>query len=149
MLPAQWKTTTRLQLQGSTPGNLYGAAPQIPKNIPPYFRQWFNVKHAYGEYRVPPKQTNDTNLIPLPQVGRANHPRGSHNPRGRAGRGRGGGQRFAPKVGMAGMLESLGLKLEGRHHSGIDDSNNIARIVTKLVGNGWNPNAPDQVSGMR
>ena len=33
---------------------------------------------------------------------------------------------------MVGMLEYLGLQLEGRHHSGIDDSRNIARILAKL-----------------
>lgn len=35
--------------------------------------------------------------------------------------------------GMAGMLDFLGLKLEGRHHSGIDDSRNIAKICQKLI----------------
>ena len=34
--------------------------------------------------------------------------------------------------GMVGMLEYLGLQLEGRHHSWIDDSRNIARILAKL-----------------
>ena len=36
--------------------------------------------------------------------------------------------------GMAGMLQELGLKLEGRHHSGIDDSKNIAKILATLAG---------------
>ena len=40
------------------------------------------------------------------------------------------GQRAA---GMPGMLKALGLELEGRHHSGIDDSKNIARILAKLA----------------
>lgn len=31
------------------------------------------------------------------------------------------------------MLDGLKLKLEGTHHSGIDDSKNIARIAYKLV----------------
>ena len=34
--------------------------------------------------------------------------------------------------GMVGMLRELGLALEGRHHSGIDDARNIARIVAWL-----------------
>ena len=34
--------------------------------------------------------------------------------------------------GMLGMLDKLGLPLEGRHHSGIDDSRNIARIARAL-----------------
>lgn len=39
--------------------------------------------------------------------------------------------------GMVGMLEHLGLTLEGRHHSGIDDSRNIARIWIKMLQNGY------------
>ena len=35
--------------------------------------------------------------------------------------------------GMTHMLELLGLELEGRHHSGIDDCRNIARIVVKTL----------------
>ena len=35
--------------------------------------------------------------------------------------------------GMAGLLKELGLKLEGRHHSGIDDSRNIAKILATLA----------------
>eukprot|EP00933_Yihiella_yeosuensis_P071380 TRINITY_DN7958_c0_g2_i3.p1 TRINITY_DN7958_c0_g2~~TRINITY_DN7958_c0_g2_i3.p1 ORF type:complete len:478 (-),score=100.85 TRINITY_DN7958_c0_g2_i3:157-1590(-) len=38
--------------------------------------------------------------------------------------------------GMAQMLQSLELKLEGRHHSGLDDSCNIARILLKLLQQG-------------
>lgn len=41
--------------------------------------------------------------------------------------------------GMVGMLDILGLKLVGRHHSGIDDCRNIARIVQKLIQAGWKP----------
>ena len=36
-------------------------------------------------------------------------------------------------LGMAAMLEQLGLQLVGRHHSGIDDTRNIARIVIELI----------------
>ena len=35
--------------------------------------------------------------------------------------------------GMASMLKDLGLQLEGRHHSGIDDSRNIAKILKELA----------------
>lgn len=41
--------------------------------------------------------------------------------------------------GMAAMLKKSGLKLEGRHHSGIDDCENIARIVKKMREDGWKP----------
>lgn len=39
-------------------------------------------------------------------------------------------------LGMAGMLNSLEMKLEGRHHSGIDDCRNIARIASRLISEG-------------
>lgn len=45
---------------------------------------------------------------------------------------------FRPK-GMVGMLEHLSLELEGRHHSGIDDCKNIARIALKMLEDGWKP----------
>ena len=37
------------------------------------------------------------------------------------------------KCGMARMLKELNLTLEGRHHSGIDDSKNIAKILATLA----------------
>lgn len=41
--------------------------------------------------------------------------------------------------GMVETLEKLGLELEGRHHSGIDDCHNIAKICTKMLQDGWKP----------
>ena len=41
--------------------------------------------------------------------------------------------------GMTGMLNILDLELEGRHHSGIDDCKNIARICTQMLNDGWVP----------
>ena len=46
---------------------------------------------------------------------------------------------WSPKLrraGMVRMLEALELELEGRHHRGIDDSRNIARIVRALAARG-------------
>ncbi|MFK8003953.1 MAG: 3'-5' exonuclease [Polyangiales bacterium] len=40
------------------------------------------------------------------------------------------------KGGMLGMLKALDLELEGRHHRGIDDCRNIARIASALVERG-------------
>jgi inhibitor of KinA sporulation pathway (predicted exonuclease) len=40
------------------------------------------------------------------------------------------------RYSMASMLEKSNLKLEGRHHSGIDDCRNIARIVHHLAEKG-------------
>ena len=39
-------------------------------------------------------------------------------------------------TGMAGMLRKLGIELTGRHHSGIDDCRNIAKIARYLAENG-------------
>jgi inhibitor of KinA sporulation pathway (predicted exonuclease) len=36
--------------------------------------------------------------------------------------------------GMAGALEILNIPLEGTHHRGVDDSNNIAKILRVLLG---------------
>ena len=38
--------------------------------------------------------------------------------------------------GMMKMLKGLGLKLQGRHHSGLDDCRNTARIVHELLQRG-------------
>mgnify|MGYP003385783877 FL=1 len=38
--------------------------------------------------------------------------------------------------GMANVLQAMGLELIGRHHSGIDDTRNIARIVIELCKKG-------------
>lgn len=40
------------------------------------------------------------------------------------------------RLGMAGMLEFLGLPLVGRHHSGLDDARNIAAIAWALIQRG-------------
>lgn len=39
-------------------------------------------------------------------------------------------------TGMDGMLKVLKLTLDGRHHSGIDDSKNICKIVKELIKRG-------------
>ena len=39
--------------------------------------------------------------------------------------------------GMTQMLDVCGLQLEGRHHSGIDDAKNIARVAIKLLESGY------------
>lgn len=41
-----------------------------------------------------------------------------------------------PQGDLLEMLERLGLKLEGRHHSGIDDCRNIARVLECLAEKG-------------
>lgn len=41
--------------------------------------------------------------------------------------------------GMAYMLEELKMELEGKHHSGIDDCRNIARVVERMISDGYDP----------
>lgn len=41
--------------------------------------------------------------------------------------------------GMKGMLQTLGLPLVGRHHSGIDDSRNLCNLLLHLMAAGANP----------
>lgn len=38
---------------------------------------------------------------------------------------------------MTDMLAWCGLELEGRHHSGIDDARNIAKVALKLLEHGF------------
>ena len=38
--------------------------------------------------------------------------------------------------GMTNMLSKLGLTLDGRHHSGIDDTRNIVKILLKMIEDG-------------
>jgi inhibitor of KinA sporulation pathway (predicted exonuclease) len=38
--------------------------------------------------------------------------------------------------GMDKMLQNLGLTLDGKHHSGIDDTRNISKILIKMVSDG-------------
>jgi inhibitor of KinA sporulation pathway (predicted exonuclease) len=40
--------------------------------------------------------------------------------------------------GMPHMLELCNLELVGKHHSGIDDANNIARVVVECLKKGFN-----------
>jgi len=40
-------------------------------------------------------------------------------------------------IGMAGMLKHAKLELVGRHHSGIDDTRNIAKIFEKMIRDGY------------
>ncbi|RDB28592.1 3'-5' exoribonuclease 1 [Hypsizygus marmoreus] len=44
---------------------------------------------------------------------------------------------------MTSMLSQLQLPLEGKHHSGIDDCRNIARIVERMQKDGWKPSSSD------
>ncbi|RKO87914.1 ribonuclease H-like domain-containing protein, partial [Blyttiomyces helicus] len=40
------------------------------------------------------------------------------------------------RANLVGMLRGLGMEFEGREHSGIDDSRNVARILTRMMKDG-------------
>jgi len=50
------------------------------------------------------------------------------------------------RCGMATMLEKLNLKLDGQHHSGIDDSRNIAKIAHELTKREWDMTRPNRIN---
>lgn len=45
-------------------------------------------------------------------------------------------KQYGESQGMVGMLEKCNIQLEGRHHSGIDDTRNIAKIVLFFLNRG-------------
>lgn len=47
----------------------------------------------------------------------------------------------AKAISMVKMLQHLGLSLQGRHHSGLDDSYNTAQVVLRMLKDGWVPNS--------
>mmetsp|Transcript_1088 Transcript_1088/g.1665 ORF Transcript_1088/g.1665 Transcript_1088/m.1665 type:complete len:230 (-) Transcript_1088:497-1186(-) len=49
--------------------------------------------------------------------------------------------------GMVDMLNHLKLGLLGRHHSGLDDCRNIARMATRMVEDGWLPHKTSSFKG--
>ena len=80
------------------------------KNLryPNYLKRWINLKKAF--------------------------PKGD----GKDWRFKGMADKARPTVaGMEQMLQELGLELEGRHHSGIDDARNIAKVLTTLLKKGF------------
>mgnify|MGYP001344521786 CR=1 FL=1 len=53
--------------------------------------------------------------------------------------------KYSGLYGMEQMLHSLDLQLVGHHHSGIDDSRNIAKICHELVKRGTDVTEPTQI----
>jgi 2'-phosphotransferase len=92
-------------------------------------KSWINVKDVYQELeKRNPLFLEDTGTGTAVS-GTSNGKKGSKKQRTPARR-RG--------LGMAAMLDNLNLQLIGRHHSGIDDSRNIARIFLELARRGGN-----------
>ncbi|CBJ48615.1 phosphotransferase [Ectocarpus siliculosus] len=74
----------------------------IDAPVPPHFNSWANIKEVFRDVMYRAARQSQR------------RPRG-----GKVG-------------GMPAMLSALGLVLEGRHHSGLDDCRNIARIAIEL-----------------
>ncbi len=85
------------------------------------FQRWCNIKTVFCEYMHRREQTQKQNSQ-------------SEDAKAEDYSGRDPAGRY--RFGMTGMLTELKLSLDGRHHSGIDDSKNIAKIVKALVDNG-------------
>ncbi|KAL2916704.1 hypothetical protein HK105_203820 [Polyrhizophydium stewartii] len=49
-------------------------------------------------------------------------------------------------IGLNGMLAGLGMQFEGREHSGIDDTNNVARILKRMAADGHRLEATTDVN---
>ncbi|KPA79106.1 putative phosphotransferase [Leptomonas pyrrhocoris] len=77
------------------------------QGVPASFQRWCNLKKLMGQLNLAPSS-------------------------GGGGRKNGG----APS-GMPEMLRLLGLPLQGRHHSGIDDCRNIASVLCELLKRGY------------
>ncbi len=82
-------------------------------NVPNYMKRWINIKKVFPVHLFDKSQP--VNIV--------QHIKDVRKP---------------PVGGMTDMLDLCGLKLEGRHHSGIDDSRNIAACVIKCLELGFN-----------
>ncbi len=82
-------------------------------NVPSYMKRWINFKKVFPVHLFDKSQ-------PVHEV---KHIKDVKKP---------------PVGGMPHMLNLCGLKLEGRHHSGIDDSRNIAACVIRSLELGFN-----------
>ena len=84
--------------------------------VPNYLQRWINIKKAFPRHLLlPNEQPTDFSKF-------------------------GALKDLKPQVrGMPDMLTLCDLELEGRHHSGIDDAKNIARVAISLLKKGWEP----------
>lgn len=97
---------------GDFDGNQMAREAQHKKlRIPNYLRRWINLKKAF------PKDPNKKNL-------KEDSDKWTHI---------GQENKAKPCGGMTNMLNALNIPLEGRHHSGIDDARNLAKIVLTLL----------------
>lgn len=98
------------------PRALINEANRLGIQLPPYFYEPFmNIKVIYSDY------LDSINAQPLQRNGKPKK-RKDNEP-------------FS-NMGMTDVLETFGLTLEGRHHCGIDDAQNIKRIVGEMYKRG-------------
>jgi inhibitor of KinA sporulation pathway (predicted exonuclease) len=83
-----------------------------------YLHRWINIKKAFPSHCPKPAELKadafESRHLNFTAMGQMSKAKNTSN-------------------GMTDMLAKLGLELEGRHHSGIDDSRNIARCAMKLM----------------
>ena len=80
--------------------------------VPSYLKRWINIKRVFPLHLFLPSEKDKAHKYEVNNVYRHKH---------------------AVIDGMPHMLKTVGLELEGRHHSGIDDTINIARIVIECL----------------
>lgn len=94
------------------PRALINEANRLGIQLPSYFyKPFMNIKVIYSDY------LDSINSPPLQRNGKPKKRKDNES---------------YSNLGMTDVLETLGLTLEGRHHSGIDDAKNISRIVAEL-----------------
>ena len=80
--------------------------------VPNYFKEWINIKKVFPLHLYNEEFKERGPIVNI--------------------------KKLKPLVnGMTDMLDKLGLKLVGRHHSGFDDSFNIARWAVKTMEDGY------------
>ena len=78
--------------------------------VPSYLKRWINLKKVFNLGPASPKfNTPEYIKTAKPVTG-----------------------------GMTDMLEECKLELVGKHHSGIDDARNLARVVISMLDHGFN-----------
>ena len=98
--------------------------------VPNYLKRWINIKKAFPiEWFKESDGKADKHAIPKNSAARNQRNKDANkNIKGKN----------AVVGGMTHMLDLCEIKLEGRHHSGIDDSKNIAAVAMHLMEKGFN-----------
>lgn len=100
---------------GDFDGNLLGREAEAKQLfIPNYLKRWINLKKVFPKHIFDPNRV-ERDFTACKTI-----------------------RNCKPQIsGMEQMLNTVGLQFEGRHHSGIDDCNNLARVVINLLERGF------------